>query len=231
VKPSLHPSALPSHEPSVKPSSKPSILPSNAPSRIPSQKPSDIPSSVPSELDVCYGKGYVLYKNGTPADGASCGADCCVDPDGGTDVCSGFTGLVCKNGACVGKNTCRNAIIGIVGKDSCRGESSCENAKITGFIGRESCTGLQACYGALINIVDESSCTSSNSCKDALISEISGNSCTRSNSCRSIIFFNSRISGGCCNADEVWDAGACGTGSAEDCCGLISEENVENCVG
>ena len=75
----------------------------------------------------------------------ACGGSCCE----GTDACTDFTGVVCKDGSCGGDEACRSASIPKV-IDSCKGDSSCELAGSNGGkVGSmlTSCQGSDACRG------------------------------------------------------------------------------------
>lgn len=93
--------------------------------------------------------------DGFTADGSSCADACRIDAytSGcciGTDACTDFTGLICKDmlsPSCSGTAACNNATIGSVLK-SCVGTAACLGAASYGGSIEEiynSCAGLQAC--------------------------------------------------------------------------------------
>lgn len=104
----------------------------------------------------------------------SCAGKCCQGPFSdymGYDACVGFTGKVCKDGSCYGKESCYDAnILSVV--NSCKGAKSCRNVgtyhgeSIISIVdschGRNSCFDAAAHYGSIGSITD--SCNYSGAC-------------------------------------------------------------------
>jgi len=96
----------------------------------------------------------------------ACGEDCCTEED----ACTGFTGLICKDGySCKGEASCYFANIGSI-VNGCYGFEACSNAGYDGLIGavRNGCVGTGAClyaaYGGGIIDGIEDSCNGFDAC-------------------------------------------------------------------
>ena len=173
---------------------------------------------------------------------AECDGACCVgtNNDGTNNVCSGFTGRVCKdNVSCDGPNSCTGATMSYVVKSCYVGLNTCNGAGRGGSNGKivNSCVGQRACevMGENIppwdttptvgDVID--SCHGTNSC--AKLNRGSGsvgnvlNSCNGNNAC---YYLGSSSGGigdivGSCNEYEACRESFTGTPVAadfKDCC-------------
>ena len=149
----------------------------------------------------CDTSNVVACVDGYTEDGSSC-ADVCIDIDTGlsgccigTDACTNFTGLICRDvtsPSCSGPDACKDATIGSVLK-SCVGVQACKNSgRYEGNIGsmEASCRGTGVClgvasYGGSIQEI-YNSCFDQQACRylatDGVVGKVS-NSCDGSNSC------------------------------------------------
>ncbi len=132
----------------------------------------------------------------------ACDGKCCVGEEsygGYYAACEKFTGKVCKDDSCSGRNSCFNATISSV-VNSCKDNKSCYKATIpSGVV--NSCDGDFACYkvgsyfGKIGKIVD--SCIGSSACRSMACylgsaADITG-SCRYERACYGLGFGSGRV--------------------------------------
>lgn len=180
----------------------------------------------------CDSSNVVACVDGYTEDGSSC-ADVCIDIDTGlsgccigTDACTTFTGLICRDvisPSCSGPDACKDATIGSVLK-SCVGPRACENAgRYGGSIGsmEGSCGQVGACLGIASNggSIQEiyNSCFGSQACRylatDGVVGKVS-NSCVGKNSCFAVAGYNSYAYSGYGGEITLGISGSCNALSA-----------------
>lgn len=130
----------------------------------------------PADIVDCY-NGIVRGSNPAISCHERCNKSCCTYHDvyysSFEDACSGFTGKVCKDESCNGKNACTDATIPSV-INSCKDYESCFHAGYNAGLIKsmvDSCDGRRACFyaaaggGSIGSIVN--SCHGDYSCDTA----------------------------------------------------------------
>ena len=113
--------------------------------------------------------------SGVPCE-IACDGDCCVSPPTREGIrddsalyerpCTGFTGLIYKDGSCFGQLSCRHATIAEVKGPSCTGKNACSFS--TSTLVKDSCNGYdngydEACYKVGVGLI-EGSCNERGDC-------------------------------------------------------------------